>query len=268
MSCAGVVGYAFEAFDSGLIEPADLGGLHLRWGSGASLVGLVERIGRRQGDLARLLGEGSRRAADQLGGAEYTHEVKGLEIAFHDPRAHVSMAANYATASRGACHLDSLSYFIGRGTPAPDLGYTSAFVDHDSTPEMARLCYVTQNYQAMFNPLGLCKFLFVGQIGPSILARWYTLATGNELDQEGFMETGERLLQLKRLYNARVGVRRADDTLPRRLLTLPQPDGAAAGVLPDLDVMLPELYRLRGWDDDGVPTDETVRRFGLEAFAS
>jgi len=160
-----------------------------------------------------------------------------------------------------------LSYFIGRGVPAPDLGFTEPFTDHDSTPEMARLCYLPQNYQSMFNSLGLCKFLFLGQMGPSIIARWYHLATGREMDMDGFMETGERLLQLKRLYNVKLGIRRKDDTLPPRLLREPMPDGAAAGVVPDLEKMVPELYRLRGWDEDGVPTPETVVRFGLEEFA-
>ena len=81
------------------------------------------------------------------------------------------------------------------------------------------------------------------------------------------MKTGERILNLKRLYNAKVGVRAKDDTLPHRLLTLGQPDGAAAGVVPDLGVMLPELYRLRGWGDDGLPTEETIEAFGLQEFA-
>ena len=266
MSCASVVGYAFEAYEKGLIKDSDTGGLALEWGDGQALVELVRMIGVRE-HVGQVLGEGAKRAAEVLGGAEFTTEVKGLEVAFHDPRAHVSMAPNYATASRGGCHLDSLSYFIGRGVPAPDLGFTEPFTDHDSTPEMARLCYLTQNYQSMFNSLGLCKFLFLGQMGPSIIARWYTLATGLEMDMDGFMETGERLLQLKRLYNVKLGIRRKDDTLPQRLLREPMPDGAAAGVVPDLDVMVPELYRLRGWDDDGVPTAETVARFGLEEFA-
>jgi len=86
------------------------------------------------------------------------------------------------------------------------------------------------------------------------------------MDLDGYLEMGERIVQIKRLYNVKVGVRRKDDTLPPRLLNLPQPDGAAAGVVPDLDVMLPELYRLRGWDDDGVPTAETIKKFGLEEF--
>ena len=265
MSCAGVAGYAFEAFEKGLISEVDTGGVALRWGDGKALVELVEMIGHRRG-VGRVLGEGSQRAARELGGEEFTLEVKGLEVAFHDPRAHVSMAPNYATAVRGACHLDALTYFIGRGVPAPELGYTEPFTDHQSTPEAARLCYVAQNYHAPFNPLGLCKFLFIGQTDPSMLARWFHLATGFELDQDSYLEMGERIVQLKRLYNVKVGVRRADDTLPHRLLTLPQPDGGAAGVVPDLDVMLAELYRLRGWDVDGVPTSETVERFGLKEF--
>ena len=267
ISCAGVVGFAFEAFDKGLIDEADTGG-PLRWGDGAALVRLVEMIGRREG-IGRLLGEGSKRAAQEIGGGSerFTIEVKGLELPYHDPRAHVSMAPNYATSSRGACHLDSLSYFIGRGVPAPDLGYTEPFKDHVSSPDMARLCYLTQNYQSMFNPLGLCKFLFVGRAGPSKLAEWIHLATGWEMDTDGYMEAGERLLQLKRIYNVRAGVRREHDTLPYRLLNEPQPDGMAAGVVPDLPVMLDALYRLRGWDADGALTAETVAKFGLDEFA-
>ena len=269
ISAAGVVAFAFDAFEHGLIRERDTGGVALRWGDGEALVKLIEMIGTRT-EVGRLLGEGSRRAAEELGGeaGKLTIEVKGLEVALHDPRAHVSMAPNYATAIRGGCHLDSLSYFIGRGVPAPDLGYTEPFTDHDSTPEMARLCYATQNYQAMFNPLGLCKFLFLGQIGPKILSEWYTLATGREMDAESFLATGERVLQLRRLYNVKVGVRRKDDTLPHRLLTLGQPDGGAAGVVPDLDPMLDELYRLRGWNNDGIPTADTVATFGLEEFAA
>ena len=266
MSCASVVGYAFEAFEKGLISEADTGGVALHWGDGQAMVQLVQQIGLRQ-QVGQVLGEGSRRAAAALGGAEFTVEVKGLEVAFHDPRAHVSMAPNYATAVRGACHLDALTYFIGRGVPAPELGYTEPFTDHESTPEAARLCFMAQNYHAPFNPLGLCKFLFIGQTPPSMIARWFQLATGFELDRDGYLELGQRMLQLKRLYNTKVGVRRKDDTLPPRLLREPMPDGMAGGVVPDLDVMLPELYRLRGWDDDGVPTDETVRQFGLQEFA-
>jgi aldehyde:ferredoxin oxidoreductase len=268
ISGASVMGFAWEAFEKGALSLEDTGGLVLEWGDGGALVAMATLIGMRQTRAGEMLGEGARAAARELGGeaAKWTIEVKGLEMPYHDPRAHVSMAPNYATAVRGGCHLDSLSYFVGRGVPAPDLGYTEPFTDHDSTPEMAKLCYVTQNYQSMFNPLGLCKFLFVGQVGPRLLAEWISLATGFDVDADEYMETGERILQLKRLYNVRVGVTKDDDTLPYRLLHEPQPDGKAGGVVPDLPVMLDELYRLRGWDDQGAPTAETVARFGLEEF--
>jgi aldehyde:ferredoxin oxidoreductase len=268
ISGAGVIAFGFEAFEKGLIDLDDTGGLALEWGSGEALVGLARQIGHRDTAAGRLLGEGSRRAAEALGGGseKWTIEVKGLELPLHDPRAHVSMAPNYATSVRGACHLDALTYFVGRGVPAAYLGHTEPFTDHVSSPEMGKLCYLAQNYQSMFNPLGLCKFLFVGQVGPDRLAEWIRLATGWDMDADEYMETGERILQLKRLYNARVGVRREDDTLPYRLLHEPQPDGKAGGVVPDLPVMLDELYRLRGWADDGVPTPETVAKFGLGEF--
>ena len=79
------------------------------------------------------------------------------------------------------------------------------------------------------------------------------------------METGERLFQLKRLINNRFGVTSKDDTLPVRLTTLARPTGKAAGVLPKMDVMLPEYYRLRAWDADGHPRPERLAQLGLVA---
>jgi len=69
------------------------------------------------------------------------------------------------------------------------------------------------------------------------------------------MATGARLFRLKRRINLRYGISAADDTLPARLLTEPRPDGHAAGVLPQLDALLTEYYRLRNWDTDGAPAD-------------
>ena len=72
------------------------------------------------------------------------------------------------------------------------------------------------------------------------------------------------LINLKRLYNARLGISSKDDVLPPRLGKDPRPDGASGGVLPDVDKMLGELYELRGWDGDGLPTKQTAARLGLE----
>ena len=83
---------------------------------------------------------------------------------------------------------------------------------------------------------------------------------GGDLD---LLKTGERLFNLKRLINLRLGVTRADDTLPQRFLTEPRPSGSAAGVLPDLDPMLDGYYQARGWTPDGVPSPERLTALDL-----
>jgi len=173
------------------------------------------------------------------------------------------MAANYATANRGACHLEALSYFLGRGIPLADMGYTTP-TDPHSNDGKGKICYDMQNFQGLFNPLGLCKFLFLARVGPRMISRWTNLVSGWDTTMEEILLTSERLINLKRMYNVRLGVRRKDDILPPRLKSHARPDGGAKGVLPDIEKMLGELYALRGWDRDGLPSRETAARLGLD----
>ena len=116
----------------------------------------------------------------------------------------------------------------------------------------------------VFNALGLCKFLLFGRIGPTKVVEWLNHVTGWNLTPAELLTTGERLHNLKRMYNVRLGINRKDDTLPPRLLDLARDDGMAAGVLPELDKMLEEYYRLRGWDENGIPTEKKLRELGLK----
>lgn len=265
ISCSGLVAFVMESYEKGVIDKNDTGGIELDWGNAPAMVELVDRIGNRRGTLATTLGEGVRRAAEKLGGdsAKWAVQTKGLEYPYHDPRAFTSMAANYATAERGACHLTALSYFLGRGVPLADMGYTEP-PDPHSNEDKGRICYDTQNYQGLFNPLGACKFLFLGRVGPARLTQWLNLVTGWNIGMEEALRISERLINLKRMYNARLGIGRKDDILPPRLSSHARPNGGAEGVLPDLPKMLDELYILRGWNGDGVPTEQTAARFGLQ----
>ena len=264
ISTSAAVAFAMEAYEHGLISKGDADGCEITWGSGKAILKLVDLIAQRKG-VGNLLAEGTRRAAEKLGGLaqEFVMDAKGMDIAFHDPRAFTSMAVNYATANRGGCHLEALTYFIGRGIPLPDMGYTESIDPH--VPDgKAKLCYDLQNYLSIFNPLGLCKFLFVGRVGPKMIARWVEKATGWKMDQERLIALGERVFNLKRMYNVRLGISRKDDTLPPRMLAEPKPDGKAAGVLPQLGRMLSEYYQIRGWSKEGIPTQETLESEGLK----
>lgn len=66
------------------------------------------------------------------------------------------------------------------------------------------------------------------------------------------------------MNNVRLDINRQDDVFPSRLLRLVRNDGMAVGVLPELDKMLEEYYRLRGWDENGIPTEKKLRELGLK----
>ena len=263
ISTGGTIAFAIEAFERGLLSESDTDGVPLGWDA-QTMQHLVHKIGRGEG-VGQLLGQGVKRVAEQLGdeAKAFAVHTKGLEYPAHDPRGHVSMALNYATAVRGACHLEALSFFLDRGIQLPDLGYVDPPDAHDSA-DKAPIVVDMQNYMSVFNPLGMCKFLFMGGVGPKKIARWLNLWSGFDIDMDGVIEVGERIFTLKRLYNWRLGVDGKDDVLPPRLETEAKLEGTAKGVLPDLELMLKEYYELRGWSVDGIPMPSKLKRLGLE----
>jgi aldehyde:ferredoxin oxidoreductase len=259
-----VIAFAMEAYERELIGPEQTGGLELRFSSPAAILAAIEKITFRQ-DIGDTLAEGVREAARRIGhGAEdFAIHVKGMEVAYHDPRAFVSMAVNYATANRGGCHLEAASYWNGYGVTLPDAGYPESLPHQESNAAQAKLAYDWQNYAGVYNPLGLCKFLIKGKVGPARTAEIVNSALGWNWTAEDVLTIGDRLFQLKRLINLRLGVTAADDVLPKRLVAEPRPSGHAEGILPDMAVMMPVYYQLREWDENGAPRPERLAKLGL-----
>ncbi len=262
ITTSSVVAFATEAFENGLISADEAEGVSLAWGEPEGMLKLVELIADRRG-AGSYLADGVRSAAAHLGrGAEeYAIHVKGMEMAYHDPRAFHSMAANYATANRGACHLESLAYWAMYGVNAES--WHSEPYERFSNEGAGRHTVAFQNYLSSYNPLGLCKFIVKANLGPDSLVRMLNAAIGWDLTKEELMLTGERIFNLKRLINNRLGITRADDVLPERLLAQPRPSGQAEGKLPDLELMLEEYYEARGWLPDGKPSPEKLEALGL-----
>jgi aldehyde:ferredoxin oxidoreductase len=265
ISTSSVIAFAMEAYEKGLLTPKDTGELDLTWGNAGAMIQTIHAIARREG-IGDLLADGVRAAAQRIGpeAGTFAIHVKGMEIPYHDPRAFVSMAPNYATAVRGACHLESLSYWLGYGVRFEGWYNPEEYDPHDSTGK-GQVAVDFQNYIAVFNPLGICKFIVKSQIEPRHIAELVNVALGWNWTAQDVMQTGERLVNLKRLINLRLGITRADDTLPQRLLIDPRPSGGAAGVLPDLDLMMEQYYRIRGWTPEGLPFTERLSTLGLES---
>lgn len=266
ISAGAVIAFAIEAFERGYLSVGDFEGHVPTWGSVDTLFTLIRMMGERHG-IGEVLSDGVRSAAAALGipaDADFVIHIKGLEPPMHDPRAFNSLAVGYATSNRGACHLQGFSHVVEKAIAMPELGYAEG-LDRFATSGKGRLTAKMQDLMCVFDSVKLCKFLIIaGRPRLATIADWIAKATGWDVDADELMVAGERIYNLKRLYNARCGVTRKDDTLPKRIATHRRGSGGAAENLPRLDEMLDEYYAARGWTSDGIPEESTLDRLGLK----
>ncbi len=253
---------AMELYEKGILPEADVG-MPLRFGDADAVIQLVEKTAYRDG-FGDVLAEGSYRMADRYGHPELSITAKKQEFPGYDPRGSKGMGLLYATSNVGASHM------------AGDLAYMEVFgVPKKIDPlTIERKPWYIKHFEDLFTIIdaaGLCVFLSIrylcdatDEVMPTRLTQLLNLATGAGYTVESLLEAGDRVYTLERLFLNRAGFTRADDTLPRRMLEEPMPEGPAAGHVVELDEMLPEFYRLRGWDEDGIPTDDRLAELGLD----
>lgn len=267
ITAGSIVGFTMEAFEKGLMKKEDLGGLEVRWGDADAMIELIRKIALREG-FAYYLGEGIKAAAEKLGGIapELAVHVRGMDFPAHDPRAANSTGLEYATSPRGACHLSSFShdFELGAGLPK-DFDYDRK-LDRFSIEQRGEYIAKMQNIMGLFDSLTGCKFVLfgIGENTMTVILDWLNMVTGWDMNMEELMLAGERIFNLKRMYNVRHGQSRKDDILPSRMLNSKRGSGGAAENLPDLENMLNDYYNYRGWDEFGIPTGETLAKAGLE----
>jgi aldehyde:ferredoxin oxidoreductase len=263
ISLGGAVAFGMEAYEKGLIDREDTGGIELRWGNAEALMEMIRQIARNKG-FGKVLGKGVKKASEEVGNnsIEFAMHAKGLELPAHDPRGYNAGAVGFATSSRGACHLSGLSHTFERVMKSPEIGIPEP-VDRFQVEGKGVLAAKSQNLMGMMDSLKLCKFILFGGITLTHIVNWYTDVTGREMTIDEFMKTGERIFNLKRLYNTRLGISRKDDTLPFRSLTFKRIGKGLTPNLPPLGQMLGEYYEYRGWSEDGIPTPEKLKELGL-----
>ena len=257
------VAMAMECFEEGLLSLKDLDGISADWGSAEALAALTEKICLAEG-AGKLLGLGVAGMAKMIPGSEkFAVHVKGLTLPAHDPRCFSTMAVGYATSNRGACHLTGASYFFEKTAVMPEFGYEKPRPRYTEGGE-GKMNFHTQNLMGIMDSLKMCKFTIYGGVSFTEVCEWYEAVTGEKTSVEEMAEAGERIFNLKRLYNTRLGLSRKDDVLPERILTTPRNDEGTGDYTPELEHMLDDYYEVRGWDSDGIPLQKTVKRLGLE----
>jgi len=265
ISAGCTVAWAMEAYEKGVLTKEDTQGIELEWGNVDAVLEVVDQMGQVSG-FGALLAQGARKASEKVGqgSEEYAIHVKGMEVPMHDPRCYFSLAVNYATGMRGACHVQGGSYMVEMAVISPEAGLNYKQGRHDKKNK-GLAAKVAQDMSAVHNSTAVCMFAGMA-LQPSHIGMLLGLVSGNPHSRDTILQVGERILNLQRAFACREGFSRKEDTLPKRLLT-PLPDGGAAGKAADLNFQLDEYYQLRGWSDRGIPSEETLQALGLGDIA-
>lgn len=254
---AGVtVAWALEMGEQGVLQEPELA---LKFGDRASILGLLRRIGEREG-IGDLLARGPKLAAQATGNGApaCAMQVKNSGFAAWMPRRMKGVALAFATSNRGACHKR-----------APIGAEITGQIDMGSYEGKAALVKQIQDRVNAIFTLVSCRFhefVTPAQIYP----RFVAAATGRTMPLEEFLRLGERIWNLERLFNLGAGFSRADDALPERCFE-PIKGPASEGAVLEHDrfeAMLEEYYSRRGWDRDGVPALKKLKELGIERYAS
>lgn len=254
ISASTTIAAAMELYQKGLITENEVDGVPLTWGNSQAIIEWTERMGLREG-LGDKLAEGSYRLCEMYGAPEVSMSVKKQEIPAYDPRGIQGQGLSYATSNRGGCHVRG--YLI-----SPEILGLPEKLDRFSLEGKATWAKIFQDLTAAIDSLGLCLFTSFA-MGAEDYADLYNAVCGTEHTAASLLEAGERIWNIEKLFNLESGLSLADDTLPKRLLEDPIVDGPSKGNVHQLDVLLPQYYEARGWDKEGVPTDEKLEQLGI-----
>lgn len=277
ISTGAVVAFAMECFEKGLLGKEDLDGMELAFGNGEGVLQLIEKIARREG-IGDLLAEGSLRAAQKIGkGAlDFVLCVKGQELPMHDPRAKYGLGLGYAVSEIGADHMvaahDPLLAQEGiiLESVAP-LGILEPASPLELTPRKIRnFCYL-QQWWCFHNMAGICHFGPVprGSLPITDVVELLRAATGWDASLWEIMKSGERVINMARMFNLREGFTKADDIIPERLFA-PLENGKLQGhALPreEFQKSVEMYYAMMGWNGEGVPSKAKLAELDVDWIA-
>ena len=255
MDAGTVLGAVMELFEMGNITEEDIG-FPLKWGDADGCIKLLEMIANMEG-IGKVLALGGKHVAKEYGAPEVFMGTKGQGLAGYHPRAMVGQGLLYATSPEGGNHTtgNTIQNEIN-GIPGPMDPLTG-----EGKPE---LVIMRQDETTFADASGVCVFPYMlMETGTEILAEFYSAVTGIEHSEDDIRKIGERIFNLEREFNRRLGFSKKDDTLPKRLTEEPHPEGIGEGNVVPLEEMLNRYYELRGWTRDGIPTDEKLKELGI-----
>jgi len=278
IAAGATIAFAMECYEKGVITKEQTNGIDLKFGNAEAMIQALYAMVKGDGEFGKTLGMGSERAAKAWGkgSEEFLITVKGAEAPAHMPQAKRSLGLIYAVNPFGADHqssehdpyyeegvadfnLDRLKQ-IGLGSPQPT---------YSLTEEKVRFAYETEVFYSMLDSAELCQFVY----GPTWTlydakdtAQMISAVTGWDVSVDELMEVGRRRLNLFRVFNAREGLGRKDDKLPKKFFKQLKGTGPTTGVAltqEEIETAITMYYKMAGWNEDGVPLPNTLEKLDL-----
>jgi aldehyde:ferredoxin oxidoreductase len=254
ISTANTIALVMELYEAGIVKKDMLDGIEAHFGSREALLKLAEKIGRNEG-IGKILSNGTRAVIQKFGveAEKYACDVKGMEIPAYEPRGTWGMALAYSTSDRGACHLRAWAVAYDAFGKLPPRSFK----------EKPALVKRLEDLNSVKWSMIVCDFWLINY---DEMAALLTPIWGKPVKPEELELAGERIWNLGRLFNIREGFSRKDDKLPPKFFKQPLKGGPTDGAKvseEEFEKALDEYYTLRGWDNNGIPKEETLKRLGL-----
>ena len=266
ISAGGVMAFAIECFENGLIDTSDTDGLTLEWGRPEVLVRLLEKIIDRNG-IGDTLADGVKIASERIGekSVKFAIHAGGQELPMHDSRLDPGYAIAYEcepTPGRHtiSCYLYAGLFGVRHSFPAANLMIKKT---KGKLARNVRLYAAGSFYMQLINCAGMCMFGAMTSRLP--LVEYFNAVTGWNLSADAYFKTGERILSLRKAFNAREGIKPADHALSGRAVgETPLASGPLKGVTIDMQALREDFFNTVGWDlSTGGPTPAKMRELGI-----
>lgn len=257
ISTAGTIAFAMECYERGIITEKDTHGIELKFGNFDAIVKIIKKIAYREG-IGELLSEGCQNMSEKLGkdSKKFAMHIKGLEFSAHESRGLPAMLLSYMTSDIGAQHTRSW-------TIVQDLK-----LGRDSIEGRAKLVKELQTLRPLMEMFGVCRFPWLEvKLDFENYVKVFNAVTGFNYSKDDLFKISERVWTLTRAFWAREveDFGRKYDLPPERVYE-PVPAGVTKGmhlVKEKINQCLDEYYKLRGWNSNGIPTEEKLKEVDL-----
>ena len=263
ISSGGIIACLTYHFQLGNITSEEIDDIKPEWGNIKIAEELLEKIVYRKG-IGDVLAEGSDTLAAKFEiSQDEIATVNGLEVTYHDLRSNYGMSIAYGIggAHKGPSHNLCDMYYVLMGIPFEEIDAPTVTLDtYSDNEDMAKASSIMMDYRALYSSIIMCSFC---NPLPSQVAALIHHSTGIKFGINEVKLYGERILNMKRLFNIKMGLTPKDDRLPQILLK-PFSDGGSAGKSPNFEKLKKLFYKFRDWDQiTGRPSENKLRSLSL-----